>query len=426
MNALTSPQVDPAPRVGHEGWVCARCDKTDNLWLNLTDGVVGCGRRNWDGSGGNDHAAEHAAATGNLLAVKLGALTPALDSADVYEYDDSGPGLVSDPQLRSHLEHFGIDVDRLHKSDKTLAEMQDHLDVNSFYDFNSHQFVSTDASGAAAAASGGRDRRRTCAAELLGDLGRRGQGQGAIPLPPPALPVPRSLRALAAACARAAVGAGVEAGPSAARVALQRLLSPRRRRVPSVELTAAHNCDLCREDAGRAFADGDANAYLASLFLSVASGASAAREDLSFTLGRYDLFHGHFFAYAGGLGFLMHAKEYPTYNVDFPFHLGHCQKGSGLGAAGLATRNILWLLPAASEQRRVVRGRRVPLSAVGPSPRLAVLDCSPGTRLARELCGALLPAPLVYEGDLGGPLGDVTYLAALEGRKPRHRIFVHL
>ena len=38
-----------------------------NLWLNLTDGSVLCGRRFYDGSGGNDHAVEHYRLTGNRL-----------------------------------------------------------------------------------------------------------------------------------------------------------------------------------------------------------------------------------------------------------------------------------------------------------------------------------------------------------------------
>ena len=31
------------------GWKCARCDLKDNLWLNLTDGTILCGRRYFDG-----------------------------------------------------------------------------------------------------------------------------------------------------------------------------------------------------------------------------------------------------------------------------------------------------------------------------------------------------------------------------------------
>lgn len=38
-------QIDNGKRIPPTGWVCERCDKTDNLWLNLTDGSVLCGRR---------------------------------------------------------------------------------------------------------------------------------------------------------------------------------------------------------------------------------------------------------------------------------------------------------------------------------------------------------------------------------------------
>lgn len=47
------------PQVPPSGWKCEQCDKTDNLWLNLTDGKILCGRRQLDGSGGNNHALEH-------------------------------------------------------------------------------------------------------------------------------------------------------------------------------------------------------------------------------------------------------------------------------------------------------------------------------------------------------------------------------
>ena len=51
-------QLDNGVRIPPSGWKCSRCDLTENLWLNLTDGTLLCGRRNWDGSGGNGHALE--------------------------------------------------------------------------------------------------------------------------------------------------------------------------------------------------------------------------------------------------------------------------------------------------------------------------------------------------------------------------------
>lgn len=58
------------------GWKCCKCDMRENLWLNLTDGSILCGRRYFDGSGGNNHAVEHYRETGYPLAVKLGTITP--------------------------------------------------------------------------------------------------------------------------------------------------------------------------------------------------------------------------------------------------------------------------------------------------------------------------------------------------------------
>jgi len=40
-------RVPPSP----SQWKCAKCAYTQNLWLNLTDGTMLCGRANWDGTG---------------------------------------------------------------------------------------------------------------------------------------------------------------------------------------------------------------------------------------------------------------------------------------------------------------------------------------------------------------------------------------
>lgn len=49
-------QLDNGKKIPPSGWKCEECDLTSNLWLNLTDGSILCGRRFFDGSGGNDHA----------------------------------------------------------------------------------------------------------------------------------------------------------------------------------------------------------------------------------------------------------------------------------------------------------------------------------------------------------------------------------
>ena len=104
-------QLDNGIKIPPSGWKCEKCDKTDNLWLNLTDGSILCGRKFWDGSGGNNHAVEHYAQVKYPLAVKLGTITA--DGADVHSYDEDD--MVEDPHLAKHLAHFGINIAQLQK-----------------------------------------------------------------------------------------------------------------------------------------------------------------------------------------------------------------------------------------------------------------------------------------------------------------------
>jgi ubiquitin carboxyl-terminal hydrolase 5/13 len=69
-------QLDTGKKISSHGWKCGDCDKADNLWLNLSDGHIGCGRKNFDGSGGNGHALSHYKETGFPIVVKLGTITP--------------------------------------------------------------------------------------------------------------------------------------------------------------------------------------------------------------------------------------------------------------------------------------------------------------------------------------------------------------
>ncbi|XP_040205363.1 ubiquitin carboxyl-terminal hydrolase 13 isoform X2 [Rana temporaria] len=99
-------QIDNGVKIPPSGWKCAKCDLRENLWLNLTDGSVMCGRWFCSGSGGNGHALEHHKQMGYPLAVRLGSITP--DGADVYSFDEEEA--VMDPHLAKHLAHFGIDM----------------------------------------------------------------------------------------------------------------------------------------------------------------------------------------------------------------------------------------------------------------------------------------------------------------------------
>uniref|UniRef100_A0A8C5PHV7 Ubiquitin carboxyl-terminal hydrolase n=1 Tax=Leptobrachium leishanense TaxID=445787 RepID=A0A8C5PHV7_9ANUR len=123
-HAFNLPQLEGLPRIPPCGWKCSVCDLRENLWLNLTDGSILCGRRYFDGSGGNNHAVQHYRETGYPLAVKLGTITP--DGADVYSYDEDD--MVLDPNITEHLSHFGIDMMKMQKTDKTMTELE--IDMN--------------------------------------------------------------------------------------------------------------------------------------------------------------------------------------------------------------------------------------------------------------------------------------------------------
>lgn len=116
----TLKQLDNGRRIPPSGWKCEKCDLTDNLWLNLTDGAILCGRKFFDGTGGNNHAAEHYYNTRYPLAVKLGTITA--KGADVYSYDEDD--MVEDPNLGIHLSHWGINMIKMEKTDKSMADLE--------------------------------------------------------------------------------------------------------------------------------------------------------------------------------------------------------------------------------------------------------------------------------------------------------------
>ncbi|OQV13825.1 Ubiquitin carboxyl-terminal hydrolase 5 [Hypsibius exemplaris] len=121
-------QLENGVRIAPAGWKCENCDLTANLWMNLTDGRVFCGRKNFDGSGGNNHAIDHYNATKYPLAVKLGTITPT--GGDVYSYPEDD--MVLDPLLADHLAHFGVNIQQMEKTEKNMAEME--VDLNQKYD----------------------------------------------------------------------------------------------------------------------------------------------------------------------------------------------------------------------------------------------------------------------------------------------------
>ena len=113
-------------------WACEDSGMKTNIWLNLSSGHIGSGRRNWDGSGGTGASLQHYMESGEKypLAVKLGTITA--DGADVYSYAEKD--MVIDSNLKQHLAHFGIDMNRQQKTERTMTEMQ--VDYNMNYDFS--------------------------------------------------------------------------------------------------------------------------------------------------------------------------------------------------------------------------------------------------------------------------------------------------
>ena len=69
-------------------------------------------------------ALKHFQETGSKypLVVKLGTITP--QGADVYSYAEDENDLVLDPLLKQHLAHWGIDMDTMEKTAKTMSELQ--------------------------------------------------------------------------------------------------------------------------------------------------------------------------------------------------------------------------------------------------------------------------------------------------------------
>ncbi|GFE53644.1 ubiquitin carboxyl-terminal protein [Babesia ovis] len=131
-------QVEAPPIIHYDNLKCDRCGATKNLWLNLSDGYIGCGRKNYDSGGcadGEEGAAiQHYNETGGVypLAVKIGTISA--NTGDVYSYASDEDCLVVDPLLAEHLAHFGIDVKTITKTEKTMAQLE--IEKNENHDWS--------------------------------------------------------------------------------------------------------------------------------------------------------------------------------------------------------------------------------------------------------------------------------------------------
>ncbi|KAF2007781.1 ubiquitinyl hydrolase [Amniculicola lignicola CBS 123094] len=110
---------------------CTACTLSENLWLCLTCGNLGCGRAQFGGVGGNSHGVAHKDSTGHPVAVKLGSLT-ADGTADIYCYKCDEERV--DPELPNHLAHWGINIKDRVKTEKSLTEMQ--VEQNLLWEFS--------------------------------------------------------------------------------------------------------------------------------------------------------------------------------------------------------------------------------------------------------------------------------------------------
>mmetsp|Transcript_20514 Transcript_20514/g.19747 ORF Transcript_20514/g.19747 Transcript_20514/m.19747 type:complete len:876 (-) Transcript_20514:159-2786(-) len=117
-------------------WKCQKSGDKENIWLNLSDGFIGGGRKNWDGSGGSNGALDHFQETDEKypLVVKLGTITADIETADCYSYakDENGP--VKIPNLAELLEKRGIKVAGMQKTVKSTAELE--VELNATYAFD--------------------------------------------------------------------------------------------------------------------------------------------------------------------------------------------------------------------------------------------------------------------------------------------------
>ena len=106
---------------------CGECELKNNLWLCLACGHLACGRKNYDGTGGNGHALEHFKSTNHSLVCKMGTITPeGTASVHCYACDNE----VLDGNLKQHLASFGILVQNLVKTEKTIAEIELEYNIN--------------------------------------------------------------------------------------------------------------------------------------------------------------------------------------------------------------------------------------------------------------------------------------------------------
>lgn len=109
----------------------------------MTCGSLGCGRQQFGGLGGNGHGLSHYESTGHGVSVKLGTITPEGSAGKDAHYAitmplvDKFPDIYCyicndakvDLELASHLATFGINVQTLTKTEKSMTELASFLQI---------------------------------------------------------------------------------------------------------------------------------------------------------------------------------------------------------------------------------------------------------------------------------------------------------
>lgn len=106
---------------------CQDCEMVGNLWLCLDCGNLGCGRKNFDETGGNNHGIDHYEKMGHAVSVKVGTLGGDRN-ASCYCYVCNDEIRVRD--LDRVVAKFGIDVVDMVKTEKTINEMSLEYNLN--------------------------------------------------------------------------------------------------------------------------------------------------------------------------------------------------------------------------------------------------------------------------------------------------------
>jgi len=99
---------------------CNLCELSNNLWLCMTCGFLGCSRKYYDGTGGNNHAVDHSTNFGHTVVCKLGTITPE-GTASIYCYKCDDDKI--DKNLKEHLSVLGIDISSQVKTEATMTEL---------------------------------------------------------------------------------------------------------------------------------------------------------------------------------------------------------------------------------------------------------------------------------------------------------------